>query len=135
MAPAMCCAACDHRVESGGALRGYLVLAPDLRRAVDFRHVVCPPSRNPKCEAASKQIMKRDTATLMDPKQLIKGARCAACDKASADPTREFSCCSRCKQARYCSKDCQVADWPKHKPVCSEIVAMKKDSEAKAGRK
>jgi len=27
--------------------------------------------------------------------------------------------CGRCKLQRYCSKDCQVKDWGKHKLVCS----------------
>ena len=26
--------------------------------------------------------------------------------------------CSRCEFARYCSKECQVKDWPEHKKVC-----------------
>ena len=28
--------------------------------------------------------------------------------------------CGRCRFARYCSKQCQKADWPEHKLVCSE---------------
>jgi hypothetical protein len=27
--------------------------------------------------------------------------------------------CSRCKFVRYCSKECQTADWKKHKHACS----------------
>jgi hypothetical protein len=27
--------------------------------------------------------------------------------------------CSRCKLAQYCSKDCQLADWKKHKSLCN----------------
>jgi hypothetical protein len=27
--------------------------------------------------------------------------------------------CQRCKQACYCSKDCQRADWKQHKKICS----------------
>ncbi len=30
-------------------------------------------------------------------------------------------CCSRCRSAHYCSRDCQVADWPRHKLYCQEI--------------
>ena len=30
-------------------------------------------------------------------------------------------CCSRCRSAHYCSRDCQVADWPRHKLYCHEI--------------
>ncbi len=29
--------------------------------------------------------------------------------------------CSACKCARYCSKECAKADWPRHKPVCVHI--------------
>lgn len=31
--------------------------------------------------------------------------------------------CSRCSQAFYCSRECQVADWPRHKTIC-DIDAM-----------
>mmetsp|Transcript_38640 Transcript_38640/g.64165 ORF Transcript_38640/g.64165 Transcript_38640/m.64165 type:complete len:437 (+) Transcript_38640:79-1389(+) len=38
---------------------------------------------------------------------------CAVCGKLA--PTR----CSRCKQERYCTRECQIKGWPKHKPLCS----------------
>jgi len=31
-------------------------------------------------------------------------------------------CCSKCKVQFYCSRDCQLADWKKHKEICSQII-------------
>ena len=31
--------------------------------------------------------------------------------------------CSRCKQVRYCSQACQVADWPEHKHECPALAS------------
>jgi hypothetical protein len=33
-------------------------------------------------------------------------------------PCTEFTCCTAC---RYCSKECQVADWPNHKATCKRM--------------
>ena len=30
----------------------------------------------------------------------------------------EFALCSRCKQTRFCSKECQTQAWKDHKQVC-----------------
>lgn len=32
---------------------------------------------------------------------------------------KKLRCCSRCKNALYCSTDCQSGDWSKHKSHCS----------------
>jgi hypothetical protein len=31
--------------------------------------------------------------------------------------------CSKCKVARYCSKQCQTLDWPRHKSACKRLQA------------
>jgi hypothetical protein len=33
-------------------------------------------------------------------------------------PHGNFKKCSKCKKVRYCCRECQVADWKKHKPDC-----------------
>jgi hypothetical protein len=40
--------------------------------------------------------------------------------------------CSKCRVVCYCSRECQVADWPKHKEYCKEMARLRKDKEAVA---
>ncbi|KAK4043671.1 hypothetical protein C8A01DRAFT_12841 [Parachaetomium inaequale] len=41
---------------------------------------------------------------------------CIVCDKPSTQ------LCNGCKHAKYCSRKCQVADWPLHKKVCADFA-------------
>ena len=50
--------------------------------------------------------------------RLGESAVCTACNK----PNTSF--CNRCKSARYCSKECQKADWPVHKLLCATFSAF-----------
>ena len=36
----------------------------------------------------------------------------------------KFPCCTGCKFVRYCSKKCQVTDWPSHKQLCQSIQTL-----------
>jgi hypothetical protein len=45
---------------------------------------------------------------------------CLACSKTSGDGGAALSKCSRCLEARYCSRECQVKDFPLHKQVCKK---------------
>ncbi len=46
------------------------------------------------------------------------------CEKCSrANP--QFKC-NKCDFIHYCSRDCQVADWRRHRPKCSEIEQLSK---------
>lgn len=44
---------------------------------------------------------------------------CALCGKAE-DGLVKLKKCTKCKEAQYCSKDCQRQDWPSHKKTCGK---------------
>jgi len=37
-----------------------------------------------------------------------------------------LSVCSKCKLRQFCSRECQVADWPSHKEVCARVSSNNK---------
>ena len=41
--------------------------------------------------------------------------KCESCESFGA----KFKKCARCAHVRYCSRDCQVQDWTKHKSNCN----------------
>lgn len=45
---------------------------------------------------------------------------CAYCSKMS---DVELKKCSKCKVFRYCTRECQIWDWPRHKSVCKLFQA------------
>ena len=46
---------------------------------------------------------------------LVMVRRCCYCNKT---PVRSMQC-TGCRENRYCNKDCQIADWRTHKPLCA----------------
>lgn len=61
----------------------------------------------------------RATAALMAT-YLVAG-RCSLCHAGSQGQPVTMMRCSRCLRAPYCSRECQVADWPRHKTVCKQL--------------
>uniref|UniRef100_A0A7S2K7D0 MYND-type domain-containing protein n=1 Tax=Leptocylindrus danicus TaxID=163516 RepID=A0A7S2K7D0_9STRA len=41
----------------------------------------------------------------------------------------EMKYCSNCRVVKYCSKECQKADWKKHKMQCKTLAASRKDKQ------
>ena len=48
------------------------------------------------------------------PDAMANTEKCAGCGKKK----EEMKKCGRCLEAKYCTKDCQVADWRMHKVAC-----------------
>ena len=46
------------------------------------------------------------------------------------DEVKELQKCGRCLIAKYCSKNCQKADWKEHKKYCRHITKLALDIKA-----
>ena len=62
-----------------------------------------------------------------------EGERARRCHQCSARKTRagaklKLKWCSACMCARYCSEECQAADWREHKSACREHCAAQQQS-------
>jgi hypothetical protein len=64
----------------------------------------CGVAPTPSQQVVMEQSRGRTTAGL---------ASCLICTS-----TENLRLCSRCKAAHYCSRECQLADWPLHKVGC-----------------
>ncbi|TFK38289.1 hypothetical protein BDQ12DRAFT_127510 [Crucibulum laeve] len=54
----------------------------------------------------------------IEDQSLQNSPKCTKCSKPESDEVRLMSC-ARCRQLHYCSKQCQVADWKRHKADCA----------------
>jgi hypothetical protein len=50
------------------------------------------------------------------------------------DLVETFKRCSKCKNAYYCSRECQVADWKEHTSTCRETVLQQKQPTTTASK-
>ena len=61
------------------------------------------------------------------PEILTDRYRCHKCDKTGSK--KKLSKCERCHAITYCSRECQAADWARHKENC--VPVMVKEIEGK----
>ncbi|KAH9838731.1 uncharacterized protein C8Q71DRAFT_856660 [Rhodofomes roseus] len=65
------------------------------------------------------------------PKPKVTLHKCNTCYASGTEKTLQK--CARCRAAKYCSKECQRADWPKHKRSCqynAELESALKEHDA-----
>jgi hypothetical protein len=88
----------------------------------------------PEQELRSKKNLRRAVKLGAVSRQLDEPGLVRAFEKRCVCGSQEhLSLCSRCKGQYYCSRECQVADWPNHKLVCNPVEPAL--SRRKGGRK
>jgi hypothetical protein len=77
------------------------------------------PSAPPRKQVKNTSPTEEEIDAYMEACRLEKPS-CANCGKMDVP----LSACSRCKQVKYCSKECQKMHWPIHKPDCKPSVTQ-----------
>jgi len=84
------------------------------------------PGTNSSMRDALKFYYKRTSCSCLKAlyskarKTIRKVSRCVGCEQEHERVL--LSLCSRCRMPHYCSRECQVADWPRHKDYCNYVV-------------
>ncbi len=94
----------------------------------------CKVKKNPKVMTYIRNLATLAIAAQDIPCSIRTLRTCRNCNKGSCskDFQKSLMQCGRCKQAYYCSKECQKKDWKKHKLICQEVdKAVQKESHAK----
>jgi hypothetical protein len=98
-------------------------------QAMYYCSVECQRVDWPKHKDECKQIKATaETATKAAAAVAAKAAAnqtpsvpcCLACSKTSGEGGAALSKCSRCQDARYCSRECQIKDFSRQKKVCKK---------------
>jgi len=107
---------------------------PDLRRKImngrNWKEIAEYQMANffsPNAKQAKEdmdRMMKLYTDEVFE--EFLEDPKCADCGELATQR------CSKCKQQWYCSRDCQLRQWKKHKPMCALFTMNESDDKAKA---
>ncbi|KAK3504189.1 hypothetical protein B0T13DRAFT_393744 [Neurospora crassa] len=91
-----------------------LALNPKRPSTAGQSSVQAPPPASTKSASVNAEF----TPTTATTKPTVR-YRCNFCNEPkNRGNGGDLNQCSKCKEARYCSKECQVADWKRHKKEC-----------------
>ena len=98
---------------------------PDGTRVLVQRLVAKPEHNGKRARVLSFEARTgRYAVALDDGKELSLKVECVAragCAAAGCASEEASSVCSRCQAVRYCSRECQRADWKAHKRMCVAV--------------
>ncbi|KAJ6551702.1 hypothetical protein B0H19DRAFT_950154 [Mycena capillaripes] len=106
-------------------------------RANSYVHHVCDAGTGPCAEQLRAVNAEVGRLTGFPPTGLpvqarIKGGEtyplsssCAVCHNEAEESRKSLKQCAKCELTRYCSVDCQRADWTRHKECCKAIKEVK----------
>jgi TPR repeat protein len=93
-------------------------LARNAQRAVGPEHHSAPETRAMALALLGKSAHDRNVARTC----------CIGCGK-----TEQLQVCAKCLTAKFCSRECQIRMWPKHKQACKAWAEQKAAATAEAG--
>jgi hypothetical protein len=116
------------------AMRKVLIQAFQTASVRDFRAAIfslkdpkappLKPFRSGAVDTTNNYIRKQEQKSAREAAVETAAMPLASCDnpkcQAGAVGVTKLKCCSRCRNARYCSTECQVAHWKVHKQSCSK---------------
>ncbi|GFH61298.1 hypothetical protein CTEN210_17774 [Chaetoceros tenuissimus] len=89
--------------------------------------VVCKKTSTTKPKKEESNVNKE--AKQEGKKELQHKEICGNCFRTFAEIGSNLSMCSKCNKSYYCSRECQVEDWPRHKSLCKHNFELTKDWE------
>ncbi|KAI9004968.1 hypothetical protein DFJ74DRAFT_401314 [Hyaloraphidium curvatum] len=130
------CRGCGGRPDPGATLTSYCAGngKPPNHCSVTVRAV--PSCTQAKCRAAADRKLRSWAKTdecLWDNCRKKVRYPCSYGNCKSDEPASQR--CSVCRMARYCSRECQIADYPAHKSSCSRLEKGKDDKENAGGNR
>ena len=76
---------------------------------------------NSSTGAGLAELLERMTMP-REPPQVVDVDECALCGAVGSKPVARLHMCGGCQAVRYCSRECQRADWARHKSGCYTLT-------------
>lgn len=117
---------------AGAGSTSRIVNEPQIRKpegAASDREKSENPSSSPRRESAKRadSTQSRRKSKKKTKHSLTKSCEAPTCSNTERELHRVFQQCGLC-EVRYCSRECSVQDWKRHKRMCTGRTVKKKES-------